>query len=103
MEHIINQLVEIDSAGQAMVREAQELREAERAKMDEYKRKMYDDYMEKQQNRVEQYRQFQEQELHTQLNELQKTHTNRLTQLRQVYDQNAQQWVDGMVQRCIGG
>lgn len=103
MEHIINQLVELDSAGQAMVQQAQEARAAEEARMAEYKLQMYREYLEKQKSRVEQFRQFEAQELETQLQALAKVHAERTARLRAMFEQNADEWIAGMVRRCIGG
>lgn len=102
MEQIINQLVEIDAAGQALVRQAQDARKAEQAHMDEYKQEMYRQYLDQQKARVEKYKEFAQQEKERRLLEIEQTHAGQIARLRAAYEQHADEWVAQMVKRCIG-
>lgn len=102
MEQIIQTLLDIDMSGQQLVEQAQQIRQAEQARMDKYKKEMYDRYVAEQQERIEKYKSFAAQDCERQIKELQEEFDAKLARLEEKYAENEQRWTGRILNLCIG-
>lgn len=103
LERTIQLLVEFDKKGQELVQQAQEKRRDILGHMGDYKREMSEQYRERSDNRVEFFRQQAQSEKDEQLAAMKKGYDEQMDKLREVYQQNSEQWIAQIVARCIGG
>lgn len=102
MEQIIQTLLDIDMSGQQLVEQAQQIRQTEQARMDKYKKEMYDRYVAEQQERIEKYKSFSAQDCERQMKELQEEYDAKLARLEEKYAENEQRWTGRILNLCIG-
>lgn len=102
MERIIQTLLDIDTAGQKLVRDAEDVKRIEQERMDKYKHDMYKRYVMEEKERIEKYKKFAGQERERQIEELKSEFAQKRVFLNGVYEKNADAWTDEIVKRCIG-
>ncbi len=103
MEKIISKLVEFDHAGQKIVQEAQQQKQYTLAHMDDYKKQMSDQYRKRSDNRIEFFRQQAKADTNEQCEQLKKEYSERMNKLRLKFQEKSSNWVQEVVNRCIGG
>lgn len=102
MQDIIQKIIEIDRMAQQMTEDAQKLKEQSTASIEDDKKQLRDKYINAARQRMKVNEATEKKFLDETVSEIQKKRAKTEEQIKSIYNQNKQVWVDKIYNRVLG-